>query len=453
MRCKTILSLALLIGPLAPAQTLQVSPNDPCFAKYTMLKAPKTTRLVLKRGDRLAICGDSITEQKMYSRLMEDYLTMCVPELHITVRQYGWSGERAPQFLDRMTNDCLRFEPTIATSCYGMNDHEYRPYEDRIGRTYRESSTAIDESFKAHGVRVIEGSAGCVGKMPPWVKTASGTVEDLNLNLCRLRNIGIEVAGEERVGFADVFWPMLRAGVAAQRAYGTNYGICGHDGVHPGWAGHTIMAFAFLKAMGLRGDIGTFRVNLKRGTLKASRGHQVLSHQGGEFEIRSFRYAFCACEPDPQGNPPYPRCGADDVSQDSSIRSGMLLVPFNQDLNRLMLVARGGDAGSYRVTWGNHSKSFSAEQLRHGINLAAEFSENPFSAAFARVDAAVAAKEAFETKQIKQDFRSREAKTDMPAVVARTEAEHARLAAAVHEAFQPVTYTLKIAPESGSATF
>ena len=72
----------------------------------------------------------------MYSRLMEDYLTMCVPELRVTVRQFGWSGERAPGFLARMTNDCLRFKPTMVTTCYGMNDHEYRPYEDRIGQTY-----------------------------------------------------------------------------------------------------------------------------------------------------------------------------------------------------------------------------------------------------------------------------------------------------------------------------
>src|SRR5689334_14909324 len=88
--------------------------------KFNPAKAPPKPKLLLKKDDRLAICGDSITEQKMYSRIMEDYLTMCVPELNVTVRQYGWSGERAPGFLKRMTNDCLRFHPTIATTCYGM---------------------------------------------------------------------------------------------------------------------------------------------------------------------------------------------------------------------------------------------------------------------------------------------------------------------------------------------
>src|SRR5258705_8335790 len=159
------LILCLVLLPLSfPAQTL--NPSDPLVQKYQPKPALPVKGLLLKRGDKLAICGDSITEQKMYSRIMETYLMACTPELELSVRQYGWSGERAPGFLGRMTNDCLRFHPTVATTCYGMNDHEYRPYEDRIGNTYRSNSVAIVEAFKANGVRVVEGSPGCVGKMP-----------------------------------------------------------------------------------------------------------------------------------------------------------------------------------------------------------------------------------------------------------------------------------------------
>jgi hypothetical protein len=107
----------ILCGWTLTALPLETKPDDPYFAKFSAVRAPTPAGLVLKPGDRLAICGDSITEQKMYSRILETYLTVCVPELEITVRQYGWSGERAPGFLARMTNDCLRFRPTIATSC------------------------------------------------------------------------------------------------------------------------------------------------------------------------------------------------------------------------------------------------------------------------------------------------------------------------------------------------
>src|SRR4051794_12549055 len=142
---KTFILLLSFTCAVASAQTSDQRPYEPALEKFRPSDAPKPFGLVLRPGDRLAICGDSITEQKMDSRLMEDYLTMCVPDLNVTVRQYGWSGERAPGFLARMTNDCLRFKPTIATTCYGMNDHEYRPYEDRIGQTYREKSKAIVE--------------------------------------------------------------------------------------------------------------------------------------------------------------------------------------------------------------------------------------------------------------------------------------------------------------------
>jgi len=446
MRTKHTRLIAFAFCTITLAQFAGAKPSDPALADFKPVKAPKPHGLALKPGDRLAICGDSITEQKMYSRLMEDYLTMCVPELKVTVRQYGWGGERAPGFLARMTNDCLRFKPTIATTCYGMNDHEYRAYEDRIGATYRTNSDAIVKAFEANGARVIQGSPGCVGKVPGWSRNTN-TVEDLNLNLCHLRNIGVELAKQDGAGFADVFWPMLTGGVAAQRMYGTNYAIAGKDGVHPGWAGHTVMAYAFLKALGLDGDIGKFVVNLRKNTMTTSPGHELLSANNGEFQIKSSRYPFCACVCDVEGKASYPVCGEDDPARDNSIVSGMTLVPFNADLNRLMLFAKGGKAKSYKVTWGDRSKEFTASQLAHGINLAAEFPCNPFCAAFGKVDAAVAAKQAFETKQIKQSFRSAAAKADMEAVAAQTEQERAPLADAIQTAFVPVTHTLKIEAE------
>ncbi len=445
MRTRATLLVGFVAWTLALTPTLAQRASDIRLDEFKLLQAPAPHGLLLKQGDRLAICGDSITEQKMYSRLIEDYLTMCEPGLNITVRQYGWGGERAPGFLARMTNDCLRFKPTIATTCYGMNDHEYRAYEDRIGQTYRQHSTAIVEAFKANGVRVILGSPGCVGRVPPWSKRTNDTLMDLNLNLCQLRNIDVQIAEKEGVGFADVFWPMLTAGVTAQKEYGATYAIAGADGVHPGWAGHTVMAYAFLKAMGLKGDIGTFVVDLRASKMRVSPGHRVVSAKAGVFEIRSSRYPFCACVPAGQGGPSYPVCGMDDPKKADSICSAMTLIPFNQELNRLMLKVGNVRSGRrYEVTWGSESKTFTADQLERGINLAAEFERNPFCEPFAKVDAAVAAKEAYETRQIKQVFRSPEAKTNMVAVVARTESERWPLAAAIKAAFVPVTHTLKI---------
>jgi lysophospholipase L1-like esterase len=452
MRAILLVLLSLTQWTLIAAPALETKPDAAYFEKFQPLKAPAAAKLWLKTGDRLAICGDSITEQKMYSRLIEDYLTMCVPQLKVSVRQYGWSGETVPGFLARMTNDCLRFQPTIATTCYGMNDFEYRPYEDRIGQTYQTNSLKMVETFKTHHIRVILGSPGDVSKTPGWVKTASGTVEDLNVSLCRLRNLDVMIAGNEHVGFADVFWPMLTGGYAGQQRYGPAYAIPGNDGVHPHWAGHLIMAYAYLKALGLNGDLGTFTVDLKRNKIKVSKGHQVVSTGSGEYTIESHLYPFCPCEPEGRAAKTYPVCGRDGLDSDNSISSGMTLVPFNQELNRLTLVVKNATAAQCQVAWGGESKSFPADQLAKGINLAAEFPANPFSEAFAKVDAAVAAKQAFETGEVKKLFRQTGAShPSMAQITAHTdevagaaEKQHDALVAAVQAAFVPVTHALKI---------
>lgn len=408
------------------AAELEPKPNEPRFEKFQPRKAPQPTGLVLKQGDRLAIIGDSITEQKQYSRIMETYLTVCVPELQITARQYGWGGETAPGFLSRMTNDCLTFKPTIATTCYGMNDHGYRAFTPDVGERYRKASTAIVQSFKSHGVRVIQGSPGSVG----W--TGDANAEAKNLSLCELRHIGMDIAAKENVGYADVFWPMLTAGAEGQKRYAPTYAISGGDRVHPGGAGHLVMAYAFLKAFGLDGDLGTFTVDLKADKATATKGHEVLSAKDGEVKLKSSRYPFCA---------------VGDVKSDGSIRSGMSLVPFNQELNRLTLVVKNGSAAKYKVTWGATTKSYPAEQLAKGVNLADDFAVNPFSEAFNKVDGAVAAKQNYETHQIKNMFHGPEFRAEPETIIALTEKFRTPLANAIKTAFVPVTHTLKITAE------
>ncbi|HXR07968.1 MAG TPA: hypothetical protein VN765_11600, partial [Candidatus Acidoferrum sp.] len=77
---------------------------------------------------------------------------------------------------------------------------------------------------------------------------------------------------------------------------------------------------------------------------------------------------------------------------------------------------------------------------------------NPFAEAFKNVDQAVAAKQAYETRQIKTAFHSTEARTNMEAVVSRTEAERAPLVEALGAAFVPVRHVLRLeGVEQGNA--
>lgn len=430
----TVALVTLNLPQSLRAADYEPKPTNSYFAKFNPRKAPAPGPLLLKEGDKLAIIGDSITEQKMYSRIIETYLTVCVPELKVTARQFGWSGETAEGFLRRMTNDCLRFQPTIATLCYGMNDHKYRPFDVENAKWYAEKYSAVAKSLENSGARVVVGSPGCVGKVPAWTHSNAFTRDELNVNLLAFRDIDIKIADDASARFADVFWPMFKAGYEGQERYGgTNesYNISGKDGVHPGWAGHVIMAYAFLKAMGLDGDLGTLTVDLAAQTASATAGHTVESFTNNELTVVSTKFPFCA---------------DGETNSDNSIRSGATLIPFFEDLSRFRLIVINAAATNYLVIWGATTNIYTATQLAAGVNLAADFVINPFSEPFKKVDEAVAAKQAYETKQIRQIFHGAEGRADMAKAVERTEAERAPLAAAIVTAMVPVRHTIRLEP-------
>jgi lysophospholipase L1-like esterase len=391
--------------------------------------APETKTLLLQKGDRYAICGDSITEQKMYSRLLEAYLAAARPDLAVECRQYGWSGETAAGFAGRMKNDVLRFKPTIASTCYGMNDFRYVPFEAAIGEDYRKNQTKVVQAFKVAGARVVLGSSGTIHSVPPWVKSAKGTWETLNLALLQFRNIDIEIAEAEQVTFADVYWPMLAKGYESRAKHGDTFKLEGNDGVHPGWAGHVMMAAAYLKALGLDGDLGTVEIDLPTGSVQAKNGQAATRQAYGAYALRSERLP-CSFEPG-------------DIAKDNTLAAGLALSDFQNRFNRLTLKVTGVKGAQVKVTWGEQSKVFATADLARGINLAAEFPQGPTKPVFDKIWKAVGDKQAYETKQIQKLFRGKDAKTDMEAVVKASEVEHAQHVATLAAAYSPAQTILK----------
>ena len=410
------------------AQNAKPLPDDPHFAPYQLLPAPSGGGLMLEKGDHLAICGDSITEQKRYSLIIEAYLTACVPELEVTCRQFGWSGEQAGGFLGRMENDVLRFKPDVATTCYGMNDFRYVPFDEAIAKAYRENLAGMIKEFRAADCEVLLGSPGIIDSVPSWVKSATGTQLDLNVTLSKFRNIGVELATTEKQRFADVYRPMLIADYKAKKAHGKDFKVAGKDGVHPGWAGQLVMAYAFLKGLGLDGDLGSIVVDGDKAD--ASGGHEVKSIEAGRITLLSKRLPFAP--------------GPGNLTNDDSIRAGLALVPFDADLNRLTLKIANPKASNYSVKWGDETREYSKQQLAAGVNLAADFIDHPLRQAFQKVWDAAAKKQAYETRQMKTLMHGPEGHADMEATVALTEKVHAKLAKALGRSMAPVEHVIEI---------
>jgi lysophospholipase L1-like esterase len=183
----------------------------------------------LQAGDYVAVIGDSITEQKLYSMYIEDYLLMCKPAANLQVTQFGWGGETAPGFAGRVANDCLVFKPTAATTCYGMNDGGYSPMDPGKAKRYRDGQKSIVDQLKKAGVRLIAvGSPGVVDADTFRNNAEAATM--YNKTLAEERDIAKALAEAEGCVFANVFDPMMEAMTKAKAKYGKQYHVAGGDG-------------------------------------------------------------------------------------------------------------------------------------------------------------------------------------------------------------------------------
>jgi lysophospholipase L1-like esterase len=385
---------------------------------------------------RVAIIGDSITEQKLYSRFIETYLLACTGRKDIKCFQFGWSGETASGFKQREENDLSVFHPTVATFCYGMNDGHYVPYVEAIGKDYEANMRAVLTKAKELGVtNIVAGSPGAVDTKYFGLNKPGGTTPDqYNDNLAHLRDIDKKLAAEFHTAFADVHDEMIKAMAAAKAKLGADYDVCGRDGVHPGPNGHLLMAAAFLKGLGLDGNIGEIIVDMK-GASSASEGHQATG-SNGVANVESTKWPFFL-EP--------------------SMRSILPFCKFNEELNRFTLRVKNLDSARAKVTWGGESKEFTKEQLSAGINLADAFEKTPFDQAFTALVIAVNNKQNFETPMIKSlitNFRNftADVKEDAEFAAAletlkkKMLAKQEKLDAAARTLLVPVKHTIKVEP-------
>ena len=396
---------------------------------------------LLPKDARLAIVGDSITEQKLYSKYIEAYLLAVAARPDVHVFQFGWGGETAGGFATRMQNDLAVFQPTVATLCYGMNDGAYHPFDAATGKRYEDSMRTVLTKLVDGKVHAVVGTPGAVDSKF-FAKNTFGTLNaaaSYNESLATLGQIGKKLSGEFGQSFADVHTPMMESMAKGKAALGEDYDVCGRDGVHPGANGQLAMAYAFLRGLGCDGQVGEISLDFA-GKATASAGHKVLSSAAGKVELESARYPFCF---------------DGDAKSSGGTRSILPFLPFNADLNRFTLKVANLSSARAKVTWGEESREFTKEQLSTGINLAAEFAKTPFDEPFKGVMNAVATKQAYETSIIKgmiSNFRSFSAEVQKDPELAalldglrkKFASTHSQLDAQARAAFVPVKHTLTV---------
>lgn len=350
----------------------------------------------LQSGDSFAIVGDSITQARKYSVLIETYLLISGAADESQTMVHGWSGEQMSGIDRRVENDVLRFSPDVVTLSYGMNDGRYRPFDPVLADAYGDNTRRVVQKLREHGTRlIVVGSPGCVDPVK-FTRTRPASI--YNDTLTKFSDIARTIAEEEGVRFAEVNRTLRDAQELAKSRFGDDFAFLGQDGYHPDWAGHMAMAYAYLKAMVGDHEVGRITMDFAEGSTESSAGHRVLSSEAGVIELESKRYPLCffGKPNDPAGT----RIAAD-------------LTPFNEELNRFVLVVNNAPARCV-VTWGDAAHEFTAAQLQQGVNLSAVFVDNnPFYDSFKNVFTAVRNKQTFEIHLIKAWV------TDLPIVEER----------------------------------
>jgi lysophospholipase L1-like esterase len=233
--------------------------------------------------------GDSITEQRLYTTYIEAYVLTRYPTWKLTFRNVGWGGDtswlRQRMHPDENTlfaadessqqamvesavkrgleRDVLPLHPTVVTIDFGMNDHSYQAFREDIFRAYVRSQAELGKELEAAGARVA-----FITPQPIEDKRPDPDQDVRNLSLRRFSDGLKDVAAREGALYADEFDPYM-ALMMHERATNPTAQIGGGDAVHPGPAGHTLMAWAILKGLGATAAVSRAEIAAPGGTVAA----------------------------------------------------------------------------------------------------------------------------------------------------------------------------------------
>jgi len=333
----------------------------------------------LHGGDRVVFLGDSITEQRLYTTYIEAYTVTRFPKQRFNFWNSGWGGDTAwlrqrshtdekalfaaqgaeqQKMVEKavdacLTRDVLSFRPTVVTVDFGMNDHNYEPFREDIFRAYVRSQAEIVRVLAKNGVRVV-----LLTPQPIEERRPDPDKDPRNESLRKFSNGLKEVAARLRATFVDQFDPymaiMMRERAAKADAY-----IGGGDAIHPGPAGHTLMAWIILKELKAPALVSSAELDVSGGG------------QGGKV----VRAAQCRLSNVNYDNTTLSFDRADEalpMPVDERAMDALKLGPVLNDLNRYELKVAGLSADRYDVLIdGELAATVTKEELAKGWNLAA----------------------------------------------------------------------------------
>ncbi|MBX3257576.1 MAG: SGNH/GDSL hydrolase family protein [Chitinophagaceae bacterium] len=323
-------------------------------------------------GDRVVFAGNSITEAGFYETYIWLYYITHFPERKITVYNGGIGGDVARQIYLRMDSDLLAVKPTVLSVSFGMNDSRYFEYWMQKDRTDSVRKSAIDTSYKwfekiRDKVNAYPGIKKIVMSSSPYDETVKNGKDPFWGKFKTMEGIVAfqkEAAVQNNWSYVDLFYPMTYINTKGQET-DTAFTITGPDRIHPGNAGHFVMAYLFLKSQGLANK-PVSNIVINAGNKKVVRADNATIREVNKTASGiSFRYLARSL--------PFPMDSSARVWENPQKQyEALKLIPFVKEFDEEMLTVQGLHAtGNYVLKIdGSTIKNFTGAELNEGINLA-----------------------------------------------------------------------------------
>lgn len=211
--------------------------------------------LDLQDGDTMVFLGDSITHQCLYTQYVEDFFHTRYPERRIHFHNAGVSGDRAADALARFDDDVAAFQPKYVTILLGMNDGSYEDYNADTFAIYARGMTEILDRIEAIGATAIvmaptmfdQHQLNLQLSNPDYRFGTRDFANNYNALLSYYAGWLREQANENALPFIDL-WTPLNDLTFKQRRGEADFTLI-PDAIHPGAAGHFVMAFSILNQL------------------------------------------------------------------------------------------------------------------------------------------------------------------------------------------------------------
>jgi lysophospholipase L1-like esterase len=317
-----------------------------------------------KDGENVCFLGDSITHSGHFHRFLYDYYLTRFPDATIRFVNAGIAGDSAGGAQGRLVEDVISKRPTSVVVMFGMNDVNRGSYVADPDAQQQAAQAGALASYRKNmealvaRIREEAGEPHILFVTPtPFDQTV---VNDGNNNqpgcndgLAKCAELVKELAVTNNGYLVDFHAPMTEFNLDRQKTEPT-YTIIGPDRVHPGAAGHLMMAYLFLKAQDAPALVSRVILDSASGWVKES-ANATVTHAGkkdGAWEFTVLERAL-----------PFP---IDEVA-----RAELKRLPIERELNQQILAVTSLAAGNYELTIDGLSVGkYAAGELAKGVNLA-----------------------------------------------------------------------------------